>query len=161
MRPEAFLFKMELTLAQIACWKSTAFLNRTRGSTRLRRWAGVSLSGSSTPIKSQTKGVPTAPRQSAETLFSFYPGLEKKISVDDWLAERNVLHEEAFKRVRPLRGAVSLVKRLHETGVPIAIATGSNTNNFKWKTVSRVRVGVVHSLKPDCFLHRCAQPARC
>lgn len=77
-----------------------------------------------------------APRQSSEKLFSFYPGLEKKVTVDEWIAERSVLHEEAFKRVQLLPGALSLVRRLHDAGVPIAIATGSNNNNFRWKTVS-------------------------
>lgn len=95
-----------------------------------------------TSIQADMNFPQTAPRQSSEKLFSFYPGLEKKITVDEWIDERNSLHEEAFKRVRPLPGALSLVKRLSEARVPIAIATGSNTNNFRWKTVG-------HSSEPN------------
>jgi pseudouridine-5'-monophosphatase len=71
-------------------------------------------------------------------MFSFYPGLEAKVSIDDWIKQRSVLHEQAFKRVKPLKGAVKLVKSLHDAGVPIAIATGSNTANFHWKTVGLI-----------------------
>jgi hypothetical protein len=71
-------------------------------------------------------------------MFSFYSGLEDKISITDWIAQRSILHEQAFKRVKLLKGALELVKGLNDAEVPIAIATGSNNANFRWKTVCPV-----------------------
>jgi len=51
------------------------------------------------------------------------------------MADRSALHQEAFKSTQILPGALELVKHLKENGVPIAIATGSNNANYKWKTV--------------------------
>jgi beta-phosphoglucomutase-like phosphatase (HAD superfamily) len=109
--------------------------NRIPGITKSKQWVDVSTPTCRDPSRHSAE-IPVAPRQSSEKLFSFYPGLEKRITVDEWIAERNALHEEAFKRVQLLPGALSLVKRLHDAGVPMAIATGSNNKNFKWKTVS-------------------------
>lgn len=65
------------------------------------------------------------------------------------MAARQDISEEAFKGVDPMKGAIKLVKGLvsvlgmmskdwwkYDAGVPIAIATGSNYESFKWKTVS-------------------------
>lgn len=74
-------------------------------------------------------------REAAEYLFSFFPGLEDKISVDDYLAERVEMQDAEFKRVPYMRGALELVQGLHANGIPIALATGSSTRNFEVKTV--------------------------
>jgi pseudouridine-5'-monophosphatase len=91
-----------------------------------------------------TKGV--------EALFAHYPGIESKVSIPEFMAARQEISEERFRRVEPMKGAIALVKGLvrtlssllielmrsdgqYEAGVPIAIATGSNMESFKWKTV--------------------------
>jgi hypothetical protein len=71
------------------------------------------------------------------------------------MAARQEISEERFKAVEPMKGAIALVKGLvcqlprleqgtrrvkgadeqYNAGVPIAIATGSNMQSFKWKTV--------------------------
>ncbi|ORX36614.1 HAD-like domain-containing protein [Kockovaella imperatae] len=73
-------------------------------------------------------------REAAEYIYSFFPGLENELSVDDYLVERNALQDDLFRKVLPLRGAVQLVRHLHDAGIPIALATGSNARNFKLKT---------------------------
>jgi pseudouridine-5'-monophosphatase len=57
------------------------------------------------------------------------------VTIDEWIAERSKLHKEAFKGTKPLPGALELVRELKKREVPIAIATGSNNANYKWKTV--------------------------
>ena len=54
----------------------------------------------------------TAAIKSAESLFSHYPGLIDKISLEQWIVERNILQEQAFRTVEPMRGAVGLVRGL-------------------------------------------------
>lgn len=78
-------------------------------------------------------------REAAEYLFSFFPGLEDKISVDEYLAERVDMQDAQFRKVPPMRGALQLVQGLHEAGIPIALATGSTKRNFDVKTVSGAR----------------------
>ncbi len=80
-------------------------------------------------------------REAAEYLFSFFPGLEDKISVDEYLAERVDMQDALFRQVPPMRGALALVQGLHEEGIPIALATGSTKRNFDVKTVSGERAG--------------------
>jgi pseudouridine-5'-monophosphatase len=72
------------------------------------------------------------------------------MSVDEYLAERNVMQEALFKSVPLMAGAAHLVQSLvcfawtnwattlnqqHAAGVPIALATGSTYANFLFKTV--------------------------
>ncbi|BEJ14859.1 hypothetical protein CspHIS471_0406260 [Cutaneotrichosporon sp. HIS471] len=73
-------------------------------------------------------------REAAEYLFSFFPGLEDKISVDEYLTERVDMQDAQFRKVPPMRGALQLVQGLHEAGIPIALATGSTKRNFDVKT---------------------------
>ncbi|BEI91917.1 uncharacterized protein CcaverHIS019_0407370 [Cutaneotrichosporon cavernicola] len=73
-------------------------------------------------------------REAAEYLFSFFPGLEDKISVDEYLKERMGMQDAQFRKVPPMRGALQLVQGLHEAGIPIALATGSTKRNFDVKT---------------------------
>lgn len=75
-------------------------------------------------------------REAAEYLFSFFPGLEDKISVDQYLEERVEMQDAEFRRVPYMRGALELVQGLHAQGIPIALATGSTSRNFEVKTVS-------------------------
>ena len=51
-------------------------------------------------------------REAAEYIYSFFPGLEKELSVDDYLVERNALQDDLFRKVLPLKGAVNLVRQL-------------------------------------------------
>lgn len=51
-------------------------------------------------------------RESAEHIYSFFPGLEDKLSIDDYLKERQEMQEEMFRKVPPMKGAAELVKRL-------------------------------------------------
>lgn len=86
-------------------------------------------------------------RAAAEYLYSHFPGLEDKLSIDDYLEERAREQDRLFKQVPPMRGAVELVQGLvskcepevtnHQSkaGIPIALATGSSKRNFDLKTV--------------------------
>lgn len=51
-------------------------------------------------------------RQAAEYLYSFFPGLEDQLPIDDYIIERNKLQKELFKKVKPMEGAVNLVRGL-------------------------------------------------
>lgn len=51
-------------------------------------------------------------RAAAEYLYSHFPGLEDKLSIDDYLAERASEQDRLFRQVPPMRGAVELVQGL-------------------------------------------------
>lgn len=51
-------------------------------------------------------------RAAAEYLYSHFPGLEDKLSIDDYLEERAREQDRMFKEVPPMRGAVELVQGL-------------------------------------------------
>ncbi|KAL7419859.1 hypothetical protein Q5752_005775 [Cryptotrichosporon argae] len=70
----------------------------------------------------------------AAYLYSHFPGLEDALPVDAYLAERNAMQDDLFRKVPPMAGAVELVNALYDAGVPIALATGSNRRNFDLKT---------------------------
>lgn len=53
-------------------------------------------------------------------MYSFFPGLEDKLSIDDYLAERVIKQEERFRRVEPMAGAFALVRHLVSTSCLIA-----------------------------------------
>lgn len=65
-------------------------------------------------------------RAAAEYLYSHFPGLEEKLSIDEYLAERTVKQEERFRRVEPMAGAFDLVRhlvsRLEPSLAPILMA---------------------------------------
>ncbi|GFZ43923.1 hypothetical protein JCM24511_01643 [Saitozyma sp. JCM 24511] len=73
-------------------------------------------------------------REAAEYLLSHYPDVASKMTVEEYLHERNHMQEELFRKVEPMTGAVALVRGLYDAGVPIALATGSNNINFALKT---------------------------
>ncbi|EIW70638.1 hypothetical protein TREMEDRAFT_28847 [Tremella mesenterica DSM 1558] len=83
-------------------------------------------------MKAGQMGMPALP--ATKHLFSFFPGLEEKITPQEFIDERNAIQELKFRGAKPMPGALSLVQGLHEAGVPIAIATGSNLLNFQFKT---------------------------
>ncbi|ORY33981.1 HAD-like domain-containing protein [Naematelia encephala] len=87
-------------------------------------------------------------RPATEYLFSHFPDLEGKLTIDEFLKERNEMQEALFRKVSPMKGAVSLVTGLYQAGVPIALATGSNNYNLALKT----------SHLPDMF--KCFPPTR-
>lgn len=51
-------------------------------------------------------------REAAEYIYSFFPGLEDKLSVDDYLTERVEKQDALFRKVPPMAGAVNLVRHL-------------------------------------------------
>lgn len=59
---------------------------------------------------------PAVQRQAAEYIYSYFPGLEEKLSVDDFLKERIEEQEKMWKHVPPMRGAVDLVRHLVRPG---------------------------------------------
>ncbi|KAK4684462.1 hypothetical protein P7C73_g5718, partial [Tremellales sp. Uapishka_1] len=75
-----------------------------------------------------------ASRVSAQYILDSYPGLADKLTVDGYLDERAEMQEALFRKVGPMRGATALVRGLHQAGIPIALATGSSTEFFHYKT---------------------------
>ena len=76
----------------------------------------------------------TAEREAAAHLLSFFPDLPPSFTIDYYLTARRALQDERWPTVRPLPGAVRLVRHLHAHGVPIALATGSQRRNFEQKS---------------------------
>ncbi|PVG02475.1 HAD-like protein [Serendipita vermifera] len=83
-------------------------------------------------IKSQLMGKPE--RVSAELLWALLPGIEKHLSVDDYITERRRLQDLQWPHVSLLPGAAKLVRHLHAHSIPTAVATGSLRRNFLLKT---------------------------
>ncbi|CAG8569471.1 4695_t:CDS:2 [Acaulospora colombiana] len=75
-----------------------------------------------------------AERVSAELLWALLPGIEKHLSVDDYITERRRLQDLQWPHVSLLPGAAKLVRHLHAHNIPIAVATGSLRRNFLLKT---------------------------
>jgi hypothetical protein len=55
-------------------------------------------------------------REAAEYILSHFPDIHDKISVDEYLHERNHMQEELFRKVPPMTGAVALVRGLVSQG---------------------------------------------
>jgi pseudouridine-5'-monophosphatase len=51
-------------------------------------------------------------REAAEYIYSFFPGLEDKLSVDEYLTERTEKQDALFRKVAPMAGAANLVRHL-------------------------------------------------
>ncbi|KAJ9108567.1 hypothetical protein QFC19_002283 [Naganishia cerealis] len=77
-------------------------------------------------------------REAVQYIYDHCPGLSEKLSIDDFLEERNRKQDELFAKVQPMEGAVEIIKHLHKHGIPIALATGSHDLAFKVKTVSNL-----------------------
>jgi hypothetical protein len=48
----------------------------------------------------------------AKHILDSFPGLEDKLSADEYLRERNEMQEARFRKVEPMAGAVELVSKL-------------------------------------------------
>ncbi|KAH9942382.1 HAD-like protein [Epithele typhae] len=83
-------------------------------------------------IKAGLMGKPE--REAAAHLLSFFPDLPPSFTIDYYLTARRDLQDERWPSVRPLPGALRLVRHLHKHGVPIALATGSQRRNFELKS---------------------------
>ncbi|KAH9948956.1 HAD-like protein [Amylocystis lapponica] len=83
-------------------------------------------------IKAGLMGKPE--REAAAHLLSFFPDLPAAFTPDVYLAQRNALQDARWPSVRPLPGAVRLVRHLHAHGVPLALATGSTRHGFVQKS---------------------------
>ncbi|KAI9144887.1 HAD-like domain-containing protein [Paraphysoderma sedebokerense] len=59
---------------------------------------------------------------------------EIEMTAEEYLIERNSLHEAHFPSCTPLPGVMELVSRLHALSIPIAVATSSHTRPFSLKT---------------------------
>ncbi|KAI5451146.1 hypothetical protein NCC49_002022 [Naganishia albida] len=73
-------------------------------------------------------------REAVQYIYDHCPGLADKLSIEDFLEERNRKQDELFAKVQPLAGAVEVIQHLHKHGIPIALATGSHDAAFKVKT---------------------------
>ncbi|KAJ9115931.1 hypothetical protein QFC22_005074 [Naganishia vaughanmartiniae] len=73
-------------------------------------------------------------REAVQYIYDHCPGLSEKLSIDDFLEERNRKQDELFAKVQPMEGAVEIINHLHKHGIPIALATGSHDLAFKTKT---------------------------
>ncbi|KAL9711509.1 hypothetical protein Ac2012v2_004579 [Leucoagaricus gongylophorus] len=81
-------------------------------------------------IKAGCMGKPE--RQAAEYLLSFFPGI--KLTLEDYLLQRNRLQDERWPSVLLLPGVHKLVQHLKTHCIPIAVATGSRRRNYELKT---------------------------
>ena len=75
---------------------------------------------------------PTAQQAAAEHLFSLFPDIP--LTIDDYLARRQILQDARWPHVQLLPGVERLVAHLVAHTVPIAIASGSARRNFELKT---------------------------
>ncbi|KAE8260909.1 hypothetical protein A4X13_0g22 [Tilletia indica] len=94
-------------------------------------------------IKAKLMGQPE--REATLTLFrALWPnpsapdGIDSACpwTVDDFLLDRNAKLQEAFATVKPMPGALRLVKHLAENDVPICVATGSKRLNYDLKSAN-------------------------
>ncbi|GBE80618.1 Putative uncharacterized hydrolase [Sparassis crispa] len=83
-------------------------------------------------IKAGLMGKPE--RDAAAHLLSFFPDLPPAFTIDAYLTERRVAQDALWPSVRPLPGAVRLVRHLTAHRVPIALGTGSQRRNFELKS---------------------------
>ncbi|CDZ98453.1 Predicted haloacid-halidohydrolase and related hydrolases [Phaffia rhodozyma] len=85
-------------------------------------------------IKSGLMGLPAL--ASAQKLFSCYPEgtFPPEYTPEAYLDERIRLQDAAFRVVQPLPGAVKLIEDLRDSGIPMALATGSTIEGVKTKT---------------------------
>jgi pseudouridine-5'-monophosphatase len=60
--------------------------------------------------------------------------LHGRLTVEQYIDRQKELEVELFPQARPLPGVMKLVKHLYNHGVPIAVATSSNTKSFELKT---------------------------
>ncbi|GHJ90196.1 hypothetical protein NliqN6_6598 [Naganishia liquefaciens] len=67
-------------------------------------------------------------------IHGHYPDLADKLSMDNFVAERNRKQDETFAKVQPMKGAVELVKHLHGHNTPITLATSSRDAVFRFKS---------------------------
>ncbi|KAI0044971.1 HAD-like protein [Auriscalpium vulgare] len=81
-------------------------------------------------IKAGLMGKPQ--EAAAMHLLSFFPGIP--LTVDDYLARRQVMQDLRWPHVALLPGVRRLVLHLQAHGVPMAIATGSVRRNYELKT---------------------------
>jgi pseudouridine-5'-monophosphatase len=80
-------------------------------------------------VKSRMIGLPA--QTSAQRMID---ALQLPISVAEYLEMRAPILEKLFPRAEPMPGAVSLTHRLHDLGIPQAVATSSTTHHFHLKT---------------------------
>ena len=71
-----------------------------------------------------------SPIQSSQLVIS---ELELPLNVEELLAETHKLFEIAIKDVELMPGSERLVRHLHRNNIPMAIATGSNSQQFATK----------------------------
>lgn len=60
--------------------------------------------------------------------------LEGQLSAEDFLTKREIILDELFATAPLLPGADRLIRHLHATGVPQAVATSSHRRHFDLKT---------------------------
>ena len=79
-----------------------------------------------------------AQQAAAAHLLSFFPDIP--LTIDDYLAQRQILQDARWPHVQLLPGVERLVAHLVAHAVPIAIASGSARRNFELKTAHLQRV---------------------
>lgn len=93
-------------------------------------------------LKQKLMGMPE--RKAVETLLShLWPpaaesgevfGRECPFTIESFLQHRNMNLDDEFSRVVPMPGAQRLIDHLSKHNIPICVATGSKTRNFKIKS---------------------------
>lgn len=61
-------------------------------------------------------------------------------SLDDFIKKRTKLLDNCWNNTNMMPGAEKLIKRIHNKGIPMAIATSSRSTNFKKKILSHMNV---------------------
>ncbi|PWN19975.1 HAD-like protein [Microstroma glucosiphilum] len=99
-------------------------------------------------LKMKLMGMPE--KKAVETLLAnFWPpekegeifAAECPFTIESFLSHRNMNLDEEFSKVKPMPGAQRLIDHLAKHNIPVCVATGSKTRNFKIKS----------SANPDLF----------
>jgi pseudouridine-5'-monophosphatase len=78
---------------------------------------------------------------SAELLISLLPGIEKDLTVQDYIAQTREAQEREWPLVQLMPGAKRLIEHLHKHSVPMAVATASGR--------SKTELKIKHDLCPE------------
>lgn len=118
-RPRAVLFDLDGVLLDTEPLYTIAISELTREFGKEYTWE----------LKGKSMG--THPRSSAKLVIDT---LGLPITVDDWLARRQVRLEQLFVEVPAMIGAAEFVAALHERRIPTAVATSSERRlcELKW-----------------------------
>jgi hypothetical protein len=78
-------------------------------------------------------------REAVQYIYDHCPGLADKISIDDFLEERNKKQDELFAKVQPMEGAVEVIKHLVCDGLTVVALLTTSSAQARYPHRSRDR----------------------